>query len=278
MRIANLLNRLVLITEDGAVDVEAASQGRFGPSPMSAFDDWPAFRAWTNTVRAESRPYESNDLGAPVDSPRQVFAVGLNYARHAKESNLPLPTTPMIFTKFQSAITGPTGHIALPSAKVDWEVELVVVIGSAARNVQESQAWDHVAGLTVGQDLSEREVQNAGSPPQFSMGKSFPGFAPIGPFVVTADEFDDPNDLEVTTCVDEEVRQNSRTSDLIFTIPQLIAHISSIATLYPGDLIFTGTPEGVGLGLSPQVYLAPGEELATTIESIGTMRHTMIAD
>jgi 2,4-didehydro-3-deoxy-L-rhamnonate hydrolase len=277
MRIANLRDRLVIITDDGAIDVTVASGGRFGPAPESAFDDWTAFREWASTATGEVRSYDPKDLGAPVPAPRQVFAVGLNYVRHAKEANLPLPPKPMIFTKFQSSITGPSGRIALPSDTVDWEVELVAVIGAVARNVSEADAWSYVAGFTAGQDLSDREVQHTGSPAQFSMGKSFPGFAPIGPMLVTPDEFDNPNDIRVSTLVDNEVRQDSRTSDLVFDIPQLIAYISSIVTLLPGDLIFTGTPEGVGLGRSPQLYLSHGEVLTTTIEGIGSMQHEMVA-
>ena len=277
MRIANLRDRLVIITAEGAIDVADASGGRFGPEPASAFDDWTTFSEWARTATGEAQPYEPHDLGAPVPTPRQVFAVGLNYVRHAKESNLPLPPKPMIFTKFQSSITGPTGQIALPSDTVDWEVELVAVIGAEARNVAEADAWSYVAGFTAGQDLSDRTVQTTGSPAQFSMGKSFPGFAPIGPALVTLDEFDDPNDLRVSTLVNDDVRQDSRTSDLVFNIPQLIAYISSIVTLFPGDLIFTGTPEGVGLGRSPQLYLSHGEVLTTSIEGIGTMRHELVA-
>lgn len=277
MRIANLRNRLVIITDEGAVDVQAASDGRFGPAPESVFDDWKAFAEWARTATGEAHPFATADLGAPVPAPRQVFAIGLNYARHAKESNLPLPPKPMIFTKFQSSITGPTGQIQLSGDTVDWEVELVAVIGAAARNVSEADAWSYVAGFTAGQDLSDRTVQNTGSPAQFSMGKSFPGFAPIGPMLVTLDEFDDPNDLRVSTLVNDEVRQDSRTSDLVFSIPELVSYISGIVTLLPGDLIFTGTPEGVGLGRSPQLYLSPGEVLTTTIEGIGTMQHEMVA-
>jgi 2,4-diketo-3-deoxy-L-fuconate hydrolase len=159
---------------------------------------------------------------------------------------------------------------------VDWEVELVAVVGATARNVAEVDGWAYVAGLTAGQDLSDRTVQNAGSPPQFSMGKSYPGFAPIGPSLVTPDEFANPDDLRVTTTVDGDVRQDSRTSDLVFSIPQLISRLSKVVTLLPGDLVFTGTPEGVGLGRTPQVYLRPGQTLETTIEGIGSMRHTLL--
>lgn len=277
MRIGNLNGRLVLLRDVGAVDVHTASGGRFGPEPQSVFDQWPAFSHWAADAHGEEQPYEDADLGAPVPRPRQIFAIGLNYIRHAKESGLPLPEVPMVFTKFQSAITGPTGRIELSGDTVDWEVELVVVIGAEARRVEESAAWSHVAGLTVGQDVSDRAVQQAGSPAQFSMGKSFPGYAPIGPALVTLEEFDDPDDLRVSTELNGTIVQDSRTSDLVFSVPELVAYLSSIVTLFPGDLIFTGTPEGVGLGRTPPSYLNDGDTIVTTIEGIGSMRHEVFS-
>ncbi|MGN6326693.1 fumarylacetoacetate hydrolase family protein [Pseudolysinimonas sp.] len=277
MRIATIRGRLTLVVPQGAIDVADASAGRFGPDPQSAFDDWDAFRRWADRVDAQAEPYADDELGPPVPAPRQVFAVGLNYVRHAAESGLPLPAEPLVFTKFPSSITGPTGSITLSGDTVDWEVELVVVIGRTARDVDPEEAWSYVAGLTVGQDLSDRSVQNAGSPPQFSLGKSFAGYAPLGPVLVTVDEFDDPGDLRVSTLVDGEVRQDSRTSDLVFDVPQLISRLSRIVTLGPGDLIFTGTPEGVGLGRTPPLYLRAGQELVTEIEGIGRMWHRMEA-
>jgi 2,4-didehydro-3-deoxy-L-rhamnonate hydrolase len=277
MRIANVRGRLALLTEDGALDVERASGGRFGPDPDGLFEDWPGFRSWAATAQGEAAPYAPEDLGAPVPRPRQVFAIGLNYRRHAAESGLAVPTRPMVFTKFPSAITGPHGVVELSGPTVDWEVELVVVIGREARRVSEEDAWGVVAGLTAGQDLSDRTLQSEGSPPQFSLAKSFPGYAPIGPALVTVDEFRDPDDLRVSTLVGAEVRQDSRTSDLVFTVPELIAYLSGIVTLLPGDLVFTGTPEGVGLGLRPPVYLRAGDVVTTEIEGVGRMRHTMVA-
>ncbi|HZZ46068.1 MAG TPA: fumarylacetoacetate hydrolase family protein [Pseudonocardia sp.] len=276
MRIATIKNRLAVFTPGGPVDVADASAGRFGPDPQGVFDEWPAFRAWAETATGDIVEHDPSDVGPPAPRPQQVFAVGLNYVRHAKESGLAVPTTPMVFTKFPSAITGPRGEIALSGESVDWEVELVVVIGTTARAVAESDAWGHVAGLTAGQDISDRVVQRRGSPAQFSLGKSFPGYAPIGPVLVTADELSDPDDLRVTTTVDGETRQDSRTSDLVFSVSRLIAHLSSIVTLRPGDLIFTGTPEGVGLGSDPPVYLRAGQLLETTIEGIGSMRHSLV--
>jgi 2-keto-4-pentenoate hydratase/2-oxohepta-3-ene-1,7-dioic acid hydratase in catechol pathway len=276
MRIANLGDRLVLITQARCRQRPHREQRPLRPDPQSAFADWDAFAGWARSARGRAQSYAETDLGAPVPRPRQVFAIGLNYVKHAKESGLALPERPMVFTKFPSAITGPSASITLTGDTVDWEVELVVVIGETAHHVDKDTAWTQVAGLTVGQDLSDRTVQQTGSPAQFSMGKSFPGFAPIGPVLVTIDEFANPDDLRVATQVNGETRQDSRTSDLVFGVPELISYLSGIVTLYPGDLIFTGTPEGVGLGRTPPSYLAAGDVLVTTIEGIGAMRHDLV--
>ena len=270
MRIANVRGRLAVLTADGALDVATASAGKFGPDPQTAFDDWAAFRGWAETASGDAVAFTPEDLGPPVPRPRQVFAIGLNYVRHAHESGLPVPTSPLVFTKFPSAITGPTGEIVLSGETVDWEVELVAVVGVTAQGVPEADGWAHVAGLTAGQDLSDRTLQNAGSPPQFSMGKSYPGFAPIGPSLVTPDELANPDDLRVTTTVDGDVRQDSRSSDLVFSIPELIAFVSRHITLEPGDLIATGTPAGVGD--TTGVYLKPGDVMEGTIGDLGMLR------
>lgn len=274
MRIANLSNRLSIVTEGRAVDVHTASNGRFGPDPHSVYDDWEAFTDWARTADLSgSSSFDFDALESPAPRPRQVFAIGLNYVNHAKESGLPVPSVPMVFTKFPSSITGPTGTIELSSDSVDWEVELVAVIGVEARNVSENDAWGYVAGLTIGQDISDRVVQLQGSSPQFSLGKSFEKYAPMGPWLVTVDEFEDPDNLRVSCLKGDESVQDSRTSDLVFSVPRLVSYLSQILTLYPGDVIFTGTPEGVGLGRSPQTYLQAGDVLTTTIEGIGSMTH-----
>jgi 2-keto-4-pentenoate hydratase/2-oxohepta-3-ene-1,7-dioic acid hydratase in catechol pathway len=162
----------------------------------------------------------------------------------------------------------------LPSDSVDWEVELVVVIGASAHRVGAGDAWSVVAGLTAGQDLSDRQVQLRPPMPQFSLGKSFPGFGPTGPWLVTTDELDDPDDLALSCSIDGEVMQSSRTSDLIFSVPRLIDALSHITPLLPGDLIFTGTPSGVGVARKPQRFLTAGSVLETRIEGIGTMTTT----
>ena len=191
--------------------------------------------------------------------PTQVFGIGLNYRDHAAESGMQLPPAPLTFTKFPSCIAGPTAEIPITGAMVDWEVEVVVVIGTAVRSVPMEDAWSVVAGLTLGQDVSDRAVQLAGAPPQFSLGKSFPGFGPIGPAVVSVDACADPDDLALWCDVAGERVQDSRTSQLIFSVPQLVAYLSSICPVAPGDLIFTGTPAGVGMARGR--FLAPGEEV-----------------
>lgn len=279
MRIINLNERLCLARADGrAIDVERASAGRFGASVQAIYPRWQEFRAWADKLdeQAEASSYSDDALRAPVPAPAQIFAIGLNYRAHAAETNMGLPERPMVFTKFASSITGPHASIALPTKTVDWEVELVVVMGREARNVPESQAWEYVAGLTVGQDLSERTLQlSPPLPQQFNLGKSYPGFAPLGPALVTPDELPNPNDLKLSCSVDGEVVQEARTSDMIFSVPALITYLSSILLLSPGDIIFTGTPGGVGIMRQPPRFLRPGERLTTTIEGIGTLSNLL---
>ena len=280
MRIANADGRLVVIAGDLAYDVEKASNGRFGASPQAIYDQWDAFTEWAATASwDDGQPLRFESLGSPVPEPRQVFGIGLNYRDHAAESGLPAPTTePPVFTKFPSCITGPTGDIEMPpEGHVDWEVELVAVIGRRAWQVSADRALEVVAGYAVGQDVSERILQMASTPPQFSMGKSLPSFGPVGPWVVTLDEFDDPNDLALGCEINGELVQDARTSQLIFGVPALIASLSSRLPLLPGDVIFTGTPSGVGLGRTPPRWLADGDVLTSHIEGIGPMRHRFVA-
>ncbi|MGI5404813.1 fumarylacetoacetate hydrolase family protein [Streptomyces sp. CA-135486] len=281
MRTANLSGRLVLIRDDGtAVDVEQASDGLFGADPQAVYSRWPEFHAWaTDSDLPAGSPFDVRDLGAPVPAPRQVLAVGLNYRDHVVESGFALPDTlPPVFTKYISSLTGPVTEVRLPEGgHTDWEVELVAVIGKEAYRVAEDDAWLHVAGLTVGQDISERISQLAGPAPQFSLGKSYPGFAPTGPCLVTPDAFADPDDLELGCSLNGEEMQKGRTRDLIFSVPALVAKLSAVLPLLPGDVIFTGTPAGVGLGRSPQRRLADGDELVSYIEGVGELRQTFRA-
>jgi 2,4-didehydro-3-deoxy-L-rhamnonate hydrolase len=276
MRVATVDGRAVLIHGEGIADIAAASNGALPADPQLVYEHWDEVRALAERIAAPEAPLDVQALQAPVPRPRQVFAIGLNYAAHAAEAGLEQPTFPPTFTKFPTCLTGPDATVELPSAFVDWEVELVVVIGRRAYEVAAGQGWDHVAGLTVGQDLSERIVQTRPPAPQFSLGKSFPGFGPIGPWVITPDELADPDDLALGCSVNGEQVQKSRTSDLIFGVDALVHHLSSITPLLPGDLIFTGTPSGVGGTRTPPRFLAPGDELVSTIEGIGTIQTHLV--
>jgi len=278
VRIVNVGQRLVLLDQAGTgLDVEKASDGRFAADPQAIYSQWDEFRDWASGQegRADLAVADA-DLGAPTPVPRQVFAIGLNYADHVSESKMGRPDSPTVFTKFQSSITGPNATVELPSTSVDWEVELVVAIGRLAHRVSEDAAYDHVAGFMVGQDLSERVVQLAGPVPQFSLGKSYPGFAPLGPALTTVDELDHPDDLALGCRLGEEVLQDGRTRDLMFNVPELVSRLSQICPLLPGDIIFTGTPSGVGNAREPKRFIPPGAVLTSTIEGLGELRNSFV--
>lgn len=274
MRLGLLHGRAVLVRGDRAADVRWASKGRLHPDPMVLLEKWDHLREWALTLPDDAYDIDVDPdaLQAPVPRPRQVFAVALNYPPHAAEAGFTPPGEPLVFTKFPSCVTGPRTTVELPTGNVDWEAELVAVIGRPAHRVSADRAWDTVAGLIIGQDLSERITQLQGRPAQFSLGKSFPGFGPTGPFLVTADEFDDPDDLEITCLLNGEVVQHDRTKSMIFPVPGLIARLSAVVPLLPGDLVFTGTPAGVGNRRTPPRYLTEGDELVTRIEGIREMR------
>jgi 2-keto-4-pentenoate hydratase/2-oxohepta-3-ene-1,7-dioic acid hydratase in catechol pathway len=217
-------------------------------------------------------------LDPPVPRPPKILAIGLNYRGHAEESGLQLPDEPVVFAKLPSALCGATDDIVIPGgrSRVDWEVELVVAVGRRGRRIAEADAWSYVAGVTGGQDISDREEQFR-SLRQFTMAKSFDTYAPTGPVLVTLDELTNPDDLAVECRVDGEVVQSSRTSDLIFPVPELIAWISRVCTLEAGDLIYTGTPSGVGDSRQPPRYLGAGSVVETEIEGAGTMRNPVVA-
>ncbi len=277
MKIASVSGRLTLVREAGGIDVETASGGRFGPDPQAVYAHWMAFREWAeHAPSGPVTPLDNDELGPPAPAPAQVFAIGMNYRDHAAEAGLPVPDSPATFTKFPTCITAPFADVVLPSEYVDWEVELVVVIGERAHHVSSSSAWDYVAGVTVGQDLSERIVQFAGGG-QFSLGKSFPGFGPTGPWLVTPDDLGNADDLELGCSVDGQQVQKSRTSQLVFGVPELIARLSAVLPLLPGDLIFTGTPAGIGATRQPAQFLRPGQRLTSYIDGVGTMANRLIA-
>ena len=286
MKIANVNGRAALIIGEQSTDVAdiaTASGGRFGPDPMSVYEHWEAFTAWASTGAygpsggdAESvTALDHATLQCPVPRPRQVLGIGLNYRSHAEESNAKLPTVPATFTKFPSSLAGPYDDIQIAGAAIDWEVELVVIIGCQADNVPVADAWSYVAGLSVGQDISDRQLQFAAGA-QFSLGKSRRGYGPIGPWVVTPDELTDPDNLALTCKVGDEMVQDARTNDLIFNVPQLIAELSGILSLLPGDVIFTGTPSGVGAARKPPRFLRVGDVIESSIEGIGTIRNTCV--
>jgi len=220
-----------------------------------------ALRRWDELAVADHRPtgaLDLNRLRCPVPAPSQVFAIGLNYRQHAAETGSTLPERPMVFTKFPSCLAGPNDVIPLVPGTVDWEVELVLVVG---------------CGVTAGQDISERTLQKAGASPQFSLAKSHRGFGPIGPWVT--DEVDGA-DLALSTTVNGEVRQSNRTSDMVFPPAEILDYLGGICDLRPGDLVFTGTPEGVAMGMASPAWLADGDEIVTEIEGIGIMTNRCV--
>jgi 2-keto-4-pentenoate hydratase/2-oxohepta-3-ene-1,7-dioic acid hydratase in catechol pathway len=276
MRFANVDGRLAVVKPEGTLDIERASSGRFSADPQAAFERWDELRDWSAGTDGATAPLDEGRLGPPVPSPRQVLAIGLNYRGHAEEAGVAIPEAPSVFTKFPTSVGGPAQDVVLPTENVDWEVELVVAIGREARRVSAEEAWAHVAGVTVGQDLSERKIQNRPPAPQFSLGKSFPGFAPIGPFLVTPDELDEPDDLEISCALNGENVQRGRTADLVFSVPELISRLSAVLPLLPGDLIFTGTPAGVGLLREPPRFLRPGDELVSEIGGVGSLTTRLV--
>jgi 2-keto-4-pentenoate hydratase/2-oxohepta-3-ene-1,7-dioic acid hydratase in catechol pathway len=274
MRIANLAGRAVLVGSMGttATDVAELSVGRFGPDPMQLLREWAAFTRWARALDAATLVGTAVDpglLGPPVPEPRQVFAFGLNYAARAAEGGQPDARTPVVFTKFPTCLAGPHAEVALPSASVDWEVELVAVIGLPTRDVTADEAWSRIAGLMIGQDLSDRAAQFQPPVPQFSLSKSHPGFGPTGPWLVTLDEVGDPSALELEAFVNGERQQHGRSSQLIVGVADLVARLSAQLTLLPGDLVFTGTPGGVGHYQDPPRYLKAGDRLTSVITGLG---------
>jgi 2,4-didehydro-3-deoxy-L-rhamnonate hydrolase len=276
VKVANSNGRTVVVFEDEIADIAESTGGRFGPDPMHVYDNWGEFRRAASAISSGTAPLVEADLGCPVPLPHQVFAIGLNYRTHAEESGMVVPDVPATFTKFPSSLAGPFDDIEIVGKSTDWEVELVAVVGQRADRVSEDDGWSHIAGLTVGQDISDRHLQFAAAS-QFSLGKSRRSYGPMGPWVVTVDEFSDPDDLALGCSLDGENMQDARTADLIFSVPRLVAELSGVLPLLPGDIIFTGTPAGIGMARQPPRFLAPGQVLETWIEGIGTMRNSCIA-
>jgi 2,4-diketo-3-deoxy-L-fuconate hydrolase len=276
MKIANVSGRAHLVVDGRLVDVEKASGGRLPADPTALVSTLDS--VGDLEIPDDAPALEGAKLGPPVPRPSKILALGLNYRAHAEESGLQPPEEPVVFTKLPSALVGSTDDIVIPDGRVrvDWEAELVVCVGRGGKRISEADAWSHVAGVTAGQDVSDREEQFRALR-QFTMAKSFDTYAPTGPVLVTPDELTNRDDLKIETRLDGEVMQSSRTNDLIFPVAELVAWISRICTLEAGDLIFTGTPSGVGDSREPPRYLGPGNVVETEIEDIGVMRNPVVA-
>jgi 2-keto-4-pentenoate hydratase/2-oxohepta-3-ene-1,7-dioic acid hydratase in catechol pathway len=266
-RFASLRGRSQLVVGDGtrSVDLEKASGGRLPADPISAFARWGEVRDFAATVTDPGVPFALADLDAPSPRPPQMFGIGLNYRSHAEESKMDIPTSPLTFTKFPSSAAGPAARIPVVGGMTDWEVELVVVIAAGGRDIAESAAWDRVAGVCIGQDISDRALQFATKPPQFNLGKSRRNFSPFGPWIVDAAGLADRDALRIAMTLDGEPMQSACTDDLIFSVPAIVSYLSGIVELLPGDVIFTGTPGGVGVGMKPPRFLAPGNTIVSTL-------------
>ena len=223
-------------------------------------------------------PLAEVTLLAPIPRPPRIFGIGLNYLSHAAESKMAVQKVPTVFLKLSSSVVGTGAPIVLPklATQPDYEAELAVVIGKPGYKIAAAEAMGHVFGYTILNDVSARDIQLATT--QWTLGKSFPSFTPLGPAVVTADEIADPHTLDISLTINGETLQSANTRDLIFKIPALIEYISSITPLEPGDIISTGTPEGVGLGRTPQRWLVPGEEVVITIAGLGELRNRTVAE
>jgi len=289
MRVANHAGRLVLLAPDAdvdgglhgarGIDVHRASGGTIPAEPELAYEHWDEVLALAGDPPDTAEITIDRDrLGSPSPQPRQVFGIGVNYADHGAEAGMAVPEVPLVFTKLSTAITGPYGVIPLSTEAVDWEVEIAVVIGRRARDVASSAAWEFVAGFTAGQDLSDREIQwRPEATPQFGLGKSLAGFAPLGPILVTPDEYPDPDDVELACRLNGEEVQRSSSAQMLLSVSEIISYLSGIVNLHPGDVIFTGTPSGIGMTRTPPRYLEAGDTLDSFVARVGTMSHTFTA-
>ncbi len=275
-RLANVGGRAVLVVGDHYTDIATHSSGALGADPMEALARPDLLAELSANLDDSSVTGLLADvvLGPPVPRPQKVFGVGLNYAAHVAEGGREAPDSPLVFTKFPSCLVGPTADVEIRSDGCDYEAELVVVIGRGGRDIAPEDAWAHVVGVTIGQDISDRPAQFAAKPPHFDLGKSYDTFGPIGPIVVSTDELADRDALRIMCAINGEVRQDGNTSDLIFDVPTLVSFLSGITTLTTGDIIFTGTPDGVGMATGQ--FLADGDVITTTIEGIGTMTNHVV--
>ena len=281
MRLANYKGRATIVVRGRAVDVEHATGGQLSSEPMvlSNLAHHELLKAVETSVDADDWPLvEEMHLGAPVPRPPKGFGVALNYKQHALESGRDLPTEPHLFGKMENCVCGPFDDIVVPAGRgeIDYEAELVIVFGRTCKHATREDAWSYLAGVTAGQDISDRGEQFRLPVKQFTIAKTYDTFGPIGPYLVTIDELADRDALELEGRVSGEVMQHSNTSDLIFDVPALVVWLSRYITFQPGDLLWTGTPGGVGEARTPQRFLHAGDVVETEIEGIGTMRNPVV--
>jgi len=274
MKIVRFEGGIGVLDEHGVVDVTAAAGETLHALLVGGADALERVRA----ASAQNAARQDVRLLAPVTDHPRIFGIGLNYAEHATESKMKTQAVPTVFMKLASSVCGPGDEIILPknATEPDYEAELAVVIGRGGFRIAAADWQQHVFGYTIVNDVSARDVQLATS--QWTLGKSFPTFTPVGPCIVTADELGDPHELEIALTIDGEELQHSNTRHLIFRVPQLIEYISSIVPLEPGDIISTGTPQGVGLGREPKRWLKPNEEIVITVQGIGELRNRTKAE
>lgn len=268
-----------VISETNVVSLKSAGL----PDMLSVLEGGPEVFKRVEVVLAKAPadatfPLDSVKLTAPIPRPSKIICVGLNYRDHAIESGMEIPTRPTIFSKYANTVIGPDDEIVLPrnSVKPDYEAEFAFVIGKGGRHIKGADWRNHVFGYMNMNDVSARDIQLAVS--QWTMGKTFDTFAPMGPWLVSADEIADPHNLNIKLSVNGEVRQNSNTRELIFKIPDLIEFLSSVMTLEAGDIVSTGTPSGVGLSFKPEKWLKPGDEIVMEVEGLGRLRNPCVAE
>lgn len=278
--------------EQGVIDITAAIESKPQKGIATTMEGLiengeaalTALQAYLAELKQENAddiiPVEDVEWEAAITRPRKIICVGLNYRKHADETKAPYPKVPVLFNKFDNALTGHLQEIKVPrtTERLDHEVELGIVIGKTAKHVSREAAFDHVFGYCTTNDVSARDIQKRAS--QWMTGKTNDGFAPVGPYIVTKDEVANPDNLQITTKLNGETRQNSNTADMIFDCAEIIEYVSTHMTLYPGDLILTGTPEGVILGrpMEDRVYLQPGDEITVEVEGLGALTNYFVED
>ena len=268
--------KAVLIKDDHYFDVESLSNGAISSDSVEALKFQSELSELYDTLSEENATGNLSEieLGNPVPKSPNCYAVGLNYRKHAEESGMDIPEVPMIFTKHTSCFVGPKANVEMRSDYVDWEVELVVVIGKEGKNISKENALEHVAGLCVGQDISDRPTQFATTPAMFNLGKSFDTYGPMGPALVSLDLLENCENLDIECKLNGETVQKSNTSDLIFNVSSIISYLSEIVSLNIGDTIWTGTPSGVGIASGK--FLKDGDVLTSSIEGLGSMENKCV--